>query len=241
MGVRKASPGEGGGKAYVHFPYVSTSAGAKWFAYVAGPCHWIIGHDKGRTKVCTTWATDGQVKCKLCSPLNPKKELGYQPLYRATDTKPVMVLVHEEVRETIDKLQFHDRVIVGRELDATAGVFVVRALQAEPKFHSTLHAKNTPAALDMVLVRIWNMPEYTSWFMRHEGCSDNEVSLPDGTAVTDEGKPYSPLMQGPAKRWGASVVEPEGPMDESVDQVREELKRRVSASKNGKHKPPPKG
>ena len=116
-----------------HFAYVPTARGTKWIGYCAGPAHWILGHEVNRkTKVCPDWWTDGKISCPWCSDINAPVEVGYQPIYRAVDSRPVCVIVHEPVREVVDKLKFHARVIVGREKEASAGVYVVMASNRNP-------------------------------------------------------------------------------------------------------------
>lgn len=239
MPWKNAAPGSGARKR-THFPYVPTANGAKWPAYCAGPCHWVLGHEINRkTKVCPSWLTDGELCCEWCSPINGAIERGYQPLYRQSDGKPVLVMVGAEERADTDKLRFLSRVMVARERENSAGLFIRSALEQEPKFQTTLPERLRPADVTHSMIALWAMPQVKAWWNRTHGQSDTEVSLPPGVAVTDSGTPFSPAMQAAAKRYGAIVVPP-GDNPDLYDEVYDRLRDKTGLPKpngNGKQHP----
>lgn len=233
MGLRKATPGEGAGSGHVHFRYVGTDPGDRWFAWVAGPAYWLLGHPSSRSKPCLDWLTEKALPCAICSPLKPPVMMGYLPLYRQIDGAPVMVVVYETVREKVDALKLHKRVQVGRELGEADSVWVSLALEQNPRFQTTLKQREQPADVTETLLRMWKMPELVNWYRCQTPQSDNPVSLPEGVAVTSAGTPYSPMSQAAAKRFGADVLPiPTG--DATFEEARRKLLNRA-ASTNGKH------
>lgn len=233
MGLPQARAGDGARNPRVHFAYVSTSHGKNWHAWIAGPCHWFHCHSKGKTKPCLYEMTGGEMGCDRCDAAQPCEVVGYQPLYRELDSKPVMVIVHEYTREVLDGLRLHARVTVGRGDSASDGVYVVPALKAEPRFQTTLQHRMVPADLTETLLRVWKIPELEQWYRQTHG-----AAKPPETQKSD-GKPFSPWTRKAAQR--AST----GPLNEELDDVMARIKMRSKGlpepSSNGKHDPPPKG
>lgn len=241
MPLKTKTPGEGGGKRRVHFVHVITKANQTWHAHVAGPCHWYECHCKGRTKPCLAWLTDGELACERCSPLAPTEDIGYMPLYREVDGKPCFVVVHDYVRDKVDALKLHQRVMVGRGSEQSDGVYVLPALNPRPLYETSRADFRQPADLTESLLRVWGIPDLVAWYGQTQVPSDNAVSLPKGKALKSDGKPFSPAMQAAAKRNGAPVV-PDNETGEVVDVVLERLKNyaaQAEPSANGKHKPKP--
>jgi hypothetical protein len=135
--------------------------------------------------------TGGELECPVCTALNVPEEVGYQPLYRQNDGKPVMVIVHEYSREQIDPLTFHQRVVVGRGESITDAVFILPALVKEPRYHSRLPERNREADLTDTLLRLWRIPELTAWHERNAPKSDNALS------VTPPPRPLRAPLHGP--------------------------------------------
>lgn len=237
MPWKNAPPGSGMGRR-THFPYVPTGRGSRWMAYCAGPCHWILGHEINRkTKVCPTWLTDGELHCEWCSPINGPIERGYQPVFRQSDSKPVLVMVGVEERTETDRLRFLARVIVAREKEASASLFIRLATDQEPKYQSTLPERGKPADVTHSMLALWGMPAVKAWWARKHGGSDSALSLPPGVAVTDAGDAYSPAMQAAAKRYGATVIPP-GDDPTMYDEVYGRLRQKgakLPPATNGNH------
>lgn len=178
MSLPQSPPGRGGRRPHVHWVYIPTAPGKTWHAWIAGSCHWFLCHTKGKTKPCLHALTGGELTCDKCSPFEVGQVVGYQPLYRETDARPCMVIVHEYTRELMDKFRLHSRVAVGRGEGSTDGVWVNTALKHEPFFRSSLPERNQPADLTETLLRVWAIPELTEWYRQTHGRSDNAVSQP---------------------------------------------------------------
>jgi len=186
MPVRQSPPGRGGEQRAPHFVHVKTAQGEQWHAYCAGPCQWYDCHAKGRTKPCLHKVTGGELVCEKCSPLNPVERIGYQPLFRQLDSKPCFVVVHETVEEQVSALRHLSRVIVGRGEDKSDGVYVIPALNPDPRFQSAVAWKLRPIDLLPSLLRVWGMPELQQWAALDALKSDNALSLPQPVAAPGE-------------------------------------------------------
>lgn len=178
MSIPKRPPGKGGRLAHIHFTYVGTPPGRKWGAFIAGECHWIDAHTKGKTKPCICEMTREELTCELCSPFEVPQEVGYQPLYRECDGKPVMVIVYGYSRELVDALKFHQHVTVWRPEGATDSVSLLPALGNAPKYKTTLRERMAPADLTETLLRLWKIPELVDWYRRTHGAAAAAPAAP---------------------------------------------------------------
>jgi len=192
MPPRQSPPGRGGKARRVHFCYTSTDANEQWHAYTAGPCQWYECHVTGKTKPCLREVTGGELVCPMCESVKPTEQTGFLPLYRELDGKPVFVIVHEDVRETVDKHRLHARVLVGRGNDVTDGVYVIKPLKAGAPYHSTLADRQKGADIWPTLVRIWNIPALTAWHERQTGIPDGGVLHPPAPERTAPHIPHKP-------------------------------------------------
>jgi len=237
------TPPEGRGRRKpVHFSHEKTHGGIKqqWHAWVAGRCHWFDCHNVNRkSKPCLHHITNGELPCEFCSPTSIAEMLGYQPLYRGIDAKPVFVVVHEYVREDVDKLHNLTRVIVGRGEGQTDGVYVVPALTQEPRYHSTLPDRLRPADLTETLLRVWAMPLLTEWYYRTHQPTNGAAApvaspIKKKTQMKSDGKPFSPLTQAAAQKYSSPDVEPEAArtFDDALEKMK---KRKEKLEANGKH------
>lgn len=236
MTLRKAAPGEGAKKARTHFGYVSTTPGKSWFGWIAGPCYWCVCHTAGASKPCLDWMTRGEIACPRCAQPKPPEEIGYQPLYRDVDGRPVMVIVHNYSREQVDALKFRQFVTVARGTDSADPVMVSGVPGKQTWYHSTLPERQQHADLTETLLRVWGIQELCAW---HAQQSDTALSLTPGVAVKDDGHPYSPEMQAAARRAGAEVTTDQQAVAE-YDAIIDRLKQKFpppQPSGNGKHKP----
>lgn len=236
MGFHQSPPEKGRGVRHVHFCYVGTDPGAKWHAFIAGPCLWLDCHCTGRARPCLHALTGGELTCEACNSGSVAAPTGYQPLYREVDSRPVMVIVHDYVREQVDALRFHQRVLVGREVGRGNSLWIAPALSPTPRFTSTLPDRNHPADLTSTLLRVWKVPALTEWFNQTHP-SDNPVSLPRGTPLKSSGEPFSEMTRAAAARYDAG--ESSGPNDETYEALVNRIKERTASqsvpSKNGKH------
>ena len=236
MPLPQHPPGSGGKRARVHYCYVSTQPGQNWHAWIAGPCHWFLSHTKGRSQPCVEEMTDGEIHCERCAAGHQCEVIGYQPLYREVDCKPVMVIVHEYGREAIDALKLHQRVTVGRGAEQSDGVYVTPALKSEPRYTSTLPERMRPADLAETLLRVWRIPELAEWYRQTHGTPDAPLLAPPKKALPlfDHGDP-PPEIPGVKKMVSP---EPVGESAELFDAVKDRIKnktRHLKPSTNGQH------
>lgn len=227
MGVRQSTPGEGGKKARTHFSYVGTDAKRPWFAYVAGPCMWYECHTVGKSQPCLLEATDGELECPRCHEIKPTESIGYQPLYRAADSKPVVVIVHEYSREIVDALPFHRRVLVKREPGVGEGVSVTVTLDATPKFITTLAEKSRPQQPIESLLRMWRYPQLIVWHNETEGTTFPVCHTPpQKKARQPKEAPAAPAPEVPAGNMGETAME-------ALEKIRLKNEAFASWAKNG--------
>jgi len=184
--VPKAAPGEGPKKDRDNFSYWSIAGGEKHTAYVAGPAAWVIAHpsDKG-SKPCLEWMTGSALPCRFCALHKCPVEVGYVPVYREVDWRPMLVIVYRTEREWIDPLELHTRVTVGREKEKGAALWVRPCLNQEPRFASTLPYRKCAVDIDHSLLTLWKMPELVAW-LHTARPSDTAVSLPVPTSPPPE-------------------------------------------------------
>lgn len=196
----------------VHAMFISPEEGKTISGYLAGPAMWFWSHQSTRTKPCLHVITGGVLHCPRCVSQSQPCDIGYVPIYREVDGRPCFVLVHEHVRESLATLKLHERVVVGRERGSAEGVWVQRAMQQTPRYHSTIASRYQPLDLSETLLRVWNLPELTRWYREHGGHPQPApVIVPPSTAapaddvLRSDGEPYSPVMQAAARRWGQPV------------------------------------
>lgn len=223
-----------------HFGYTGCECGQKWHAFIAGKPLWLYLHGSQWSKPCCEKITGGELSCDYCNKGVEKIVKGYVPVWRDADHKPCTVIVWEEIRDVVDALPLHSRAIVGRGKSQRDPIYIARAMNQEPPFRPVNAEMMAAADVTESALRLLKCPELTAWYRQTHGAkSDNAVSLPSGTAVTDSGEPYSPLLQAAAKRAGADVIPPAGPVE--TGETVQEFLRGVQAgtirpSANGRHK-----
>lgn len=241
MSLPQVPPEGDSTRAYVHFHYCATDPSKKWHAWCAGPCMWFLCHPSKRSKPCVRLMTNGKVECSRCATDVLPQVLGYLPLYREVDARPVMIVLHEYTREVVDKLRLHQRVIVGREDSQSDGVYVAPALTQNPVFQSTLKERQRPADLTETLLRIWNLPELTKWYRATTGERASQDERPvrsSAVPLKSNGEPFSAMTQAAARRVQADVLGTDGtpPTDEALARIQREQNAH-RALRNGNHKP----
>lgn len=193
MPIQQSTPGERGGVSHVHFSYQGTDAKRPWHGYVAGPCMWFDCHTPSKSQPCLLRATNGELDCPRCHEIKPWEPIGYLPVYRQSDGKPLVVIVHEYTREIVDKLEFHRRVLVKREDGVGDGVCVTHALDRMPKYHSTLADRNRPAQPMLSLLKMWRYPQLVQWLNDTDG-TDYPVCI---TPPREKGKKKKDVTAAP--------------------------------------------
>lgn len=234
--MKSIPPGAGPARC-THFPYVKTPQRTKWTAHVAGPAVWVLAHGDNRTVVCSQWFTDGELLCQCCATGVVARVVGYQPLYREQDGRPCMVIVYEDVRHVVDELTLHQRVIVGREGDGTATVWIAPALVPDPVYQTTLPERRRPADISRSLLAVWRDRELMAWYYA------TQPGTQPGPVVMDRGsKPRAARAAPLAAEVNAPPPPPPpplAPVDDAApvgDLLSGTLARvrRKEASRNGK-------
>lgn len=241
MPIPKIPPGWGGQSARTHFSYTGTRCASRWEAWIAGPAVWIVAHTKGRSKPCLRLMTGGVLPCPRCAQIEPPQEIGYQPLYRGSDGKPVVVIVYADERQYTDAFVLHQLVVVGREADQSDSVFLRLSLKAT-QYHSTLSQRMVSADCTESLLAMWAIPEWTLWCRSAAPQKTHREPLPPAPApVRNDGSEYSEMTAAAARRWAPPpAVESEA----EPDYIQAALDRAALKSKqsvNGNGKPKPKG
>lgn len=233
----KSEPPGGVRSRVEHFPYCSTPNGDRWKAFVAGSAVWIRSHGRNRTTVCATWFTDGEVECQFCKAFDQWEVRGYVPLYRDADSHPCMVIVYEDVRHTVDALNFLERVIVGKEKDPTATVWVQPSPVQHPPFQTSLPHRLKPCDFSRSMLAVWRNQDVCNWWHRKHSITPPPPPPPP----LPEEKPAAKAKPAkPAKR--VAITTPSTPAASTggpplagdvLRRTMEKLKRQ-EAEKNGK-------
>lgn len=237
MRIPQCAPGELPGGKRDQFCNWKVAGGERHIAYVAGFTKWVIAHPSDRgTKPCLHWMTQGELPCKFCAANKCPCELGYVPLYRGIDARPMLAIVYSAERGTIDALELFDRVTVGREREKGAQIWIRRTMEQEPKWTTTLPHRKCAASPDASLLVLWGMPELVAWLQQTAG-SDNAVSPAPAPAPA----PALPKKTGPTPPVVRVYGGPE-PADvpDTFGAVINRIKEKAGAldakpSANGKH------
>ncbi len=184
MRLPNAAPGEGGRVDYEHFANWCIAAGQKHNAYIAGPCQWFVAHPSDRgTKPCLHWMTKKELPCRFCAMNKTPQEIGYQPVWREVDWRPMLVILYATEREHVERMELHERVVIGREVEIGARLWVRRCSNQEPRFTSSIPRRMVAQDITRCLLTIWKLPELTAW-LQTRGASDKGMSLPAPAAPT---------------------------------------------------------
>jgi len=169
VSLKKGTPGRGGQVRADSFSYTSVPCGLKstFNAWLAGPVYWCQAHEHTEkqpgTKPCLHWMTDGSIRCPRCRPQVLPTWVGYVPLYREIDHKPVIVIVHESAMDLLAGLVYPNYVLVGR-VDPTSSVFVRKSDNAV-SLKTDNEQRKRPADITTDLLSMWKMPELEAWLL----------------------------------------------------------------------------
>lgn len=238
MSLRKGTPGEGWTGACDSFSYTSVAPGLKgWFTgWMAGPVYWTLAHEHTDrtpgTKPCLDWMTEGAVRCPRCNTKKLPVWIGYLPLYREQDLKPVFVILHQNALDQVEGLSYPDHLVVGRVEDKS-GVFV-RKSDTAARF-STSHA-NRKVEFDITrdLVPMWRLPQLEEWLEKTTKQKRREKENAEHAARLRLSVP-PPTTDAEALAIDAERKAPSDWSD-TVDFALRGMKQgRVTPSSNGKH------
>lgn len=234
MKLPQASPGEGRRDDHITFSYWrGILGGQKHSAYLAGPSKWFICHpsDKG-TKPCLHWMTKGALPCRFCHASKTAEEGGYVPVWNAVNWAPKLLFVYGDEREHVQKLELHDKLLIGREPGKGERLWIRKAMNQEPPFDTTDARKKVARDITHSLLTMWKMPELLEWLARG---SDNAVSQREAPTKSD-GKPFDPMHAAAAQKYSAPEVSTAA-TDAALDKIMGRVKDNHAAlrpSKNGK-------
>lgn len=206
----KNTPRRGADRARtVYFTYLrELKGGTKFTGYIAGATWWGLVHPSERTQPCFDELTGGDLHCPHCARGAVPAIKGVCPLYIEPPRKPFFVWLDEELRDVVDTLKLHTKVIVGREVGKGMPAWVARCLNQEPAFTTTLPERQRPADITPTLLKIFRSPELVAWYNRTHGESDNAVSLPEpGKQVTGWNR-FVELGSGGKKEGKITAEEP---------------------------------
>lgn len=236
--LKKGTPGKGGGARTDSFSYTPVQSGLKngFHGWIAGETYWCQAHEHSKatpgTKPCLEWMTEGAVRCPRCRPQVVTTWVGYVPLYREADHKPIIIILHEGAMDLLAGLAYPDYVLVGR-VDMTSSVFVRKSDNAL-SFRTDNEQRKAPRDITPDLLTMWQMPALEEWIMAQR----RKQPKPTVTAprIRGDGKPFSPFMQGAAAKHGLpeGVREPASDVGDALSRVA----RRAAAagpSTNGHH------
>lgn len=222
----------------VHFTYTGTPTGHRWQAWVAGPCVWVIAHTKGRSKPCLHQMSGGVLPCPRCAQIEPPAKIGYQPLYRMSDGKPVVVIVYEGEEQYTDRFVLHLPVLVAREADQSDTVFVREVLAARPAYYSTLACRMVSADCTESLLAMWSIPEWTAWCRGQRPAAAAPAPVTPAQAAT--GPEPATMYTAAHRRWTPVDTPPADAGEDAVQAAVDRARLRAAQAephKNGKPKP----
>lgn len=166
MTLPRKTPREGGRT--IHWTYRGTDRGEEWFGYLWGEVHGYLCHTRGRSKPCLHEMTGGELSCEGCTLGIGVQWLGYVPIVRESDGRPVFVIVHATAAQLVESLKWRTRVLISRGAEADDGTAVVRA-PAQRQWQTTLAGLMAPADLTRTLLTVWKMPALTAWYEATHG------------------------------------------------------------------------
>lgn len=239
MSLPQGTPERGPDAPHEHFFNLPLKGGETATGYVAGPAMWFWCHASKRSKPCLHILTERAVVCARCGGDKPVSLLGYQPWYRQSDGKARLCVLHEEMYDVANALEFHQRVTFGREKgDETASIWVAPALVQTPIYVTTLAHRNRPVDLTENLLRIWELPELTEWYRSQQNATERQESRnPNGGATRLRGKELTEALVKESKKVFVVKGQQTAPqIDESDPAVK--MLRAVQAGKQVEYAEP---
>ena len=225
-------PGKGTGAAW---STVQTEAGTQWEAWVAGDCIGVEVHTSRRSKPCLKRYLGQKTPCEGCQATLRVDWLGYLPLYRCSDGKPVVVVVHTDQIDRLDQLKKHDHIVIGRNKEANCGVWVRKSLK-QTRYDTTLPSRMVPADISDWLPVLWRMVGVITGrdLLRDSGANppvdDKPVSHPEPVASGDDDSAAKEMLRALQAKAAQDLTPGEAVLAHRV------LDYVTVPSTNGKHK-----
>jgi hypothetical protein len=181
--------------------------------------------------------TEGYLSCPLCAGADQPQVIGYQPVYRELDGRPVMVIVYELQRENVDALKLHQMVTVGRGPEVTDTVYLAPLLTGGQRYYSTLPERMKPIDVTETLLRMWQIPILTDWYRRTHDPNGPSVPASDTPLSQEPEQEVKPISAGLGRWVGVALGHRAGEVDrvrandEFVRRTREEEEKRGKSKK----------
>lgn len=239
MNIRKGTPGEGAQARADSFSYFGPDHGLKhaFTAWLAGEVYWAKAHEHTDalpgTKPCLDWLTEGELRCPRCRPQVLPIWVGWVPLYREVDHKPICVIVKESGMDLLKGLVYPNCVLVGR-VGKKDAVFV-RKSESPVSFRTDNEQRKRPIDITNSLLTMWKLPTFEAWLCdRRREQRVNAVEQPEAVRLRLSVPP-------PTTRVEALAIDaerdPPPAGDVPFDDVMKRIKTKFKVpSKNGHHK-----
>jgi hypothetical protein len=241
--MRKKAPREEGVEVCAEqFTYLPTPFGLKnaWAAHAAGEPYWCRCHEHNKhqhgTKVCLTWYTDAALPCPRCRPGVRATRVGYCPVWREFDGKPVMVIVHESAEDHLKGVGYGVRVLVAC-LEQGSSVVVKRA-EEQTRFQSEHPLRQAPCDISLSLYTMWGYQQLVEWDAKQ--AREKKVKFNDAAELDTT----TPAATGVRPELRAAMARAERIAGADVDEVTRRALARAAQPEphaNGNGKPKPKG
>lgn len=235
MSLKKGTPGKGDRGRLDSFSYTPVAHGLKntFGAWMAGDPYWALAHEHTKatpgTKPCLDWMTDSVVRCSRCRPHVVPTWIGWVPLYREADHKPILVIVHESAMDMLSGLTYPTHVLVGR-VDENSSVFVKRSDNAL-SLRTDNEQRKRPRDITCDLLTMWRLPELESWLIEQRRAGPV-------APLKSNGQPFDPMHSAAAQKYSPPAPTPPPPSD-GYDAVLDRVKNKAAAlppPTNGKPK-----
>jgi hypothetical protein len=234
MPVKDATPGRGKGPSSDHFSYWEVPPEKIWTGWLAGPVKWIEAHTGNHpTKICVAWATDDEVPCVRCSPKKPTETVGYVPLYREIDGAPKFVIVYDDCYDFLKDLRHPNYIRIVREGGEKERV-TVQKVPSQKRYETSLKRRLEPVDISEMLVKLWSVAEYTTWYECKNPHADVRKSTKNPPAAPAPVPPGTPVLD--VQRVAAILdrnSQKSREMADVSDAISERLKQYGKPSANG--------
>lgn len=176
---------QGGGRP-AHWLTQKVLRGKIFNGHIAGPCIGVEVHCGVQTKPCLKCYVDPKADCVGCNHRLRRDWLGYQPVYRWIDGKPVVVTIHIDQQDRVERFVHGDHVLIGREDQDNAGIWIRK--DKGPAFESTLPARQTNADISDWLPTLWRLCGIITGAMLRNGADVPGVIIGEGAAMDPNAK-----------------------------------------------------
>lgn len=175
MGMRSENPGKVPGT-NSNWSVDRVEGGSKRTVYKAGECFGVYVHP-WPSKPCVRLYTGGQLECPGCAARKAVGWVGYCPCYLETTGKGAVIIIHEDMKETWDKMGSLHAAVVSRGTNKhdTVSVSPIRPAR---RLETRRPERQRPADIvPWLLGTLWGLKEYAEW------CEHNDATLPDPDEV----------------------------------------------------------